>query len=472
MSVQLHQPAHAADVLRWPVIGRALRWRWTRLIFQSALFALALLMVYDGFTGDQLAGANLATIFSWVEYRGLVLLALLLVGNLFCFACPFALLRTIAVRLSLRGRRWPRVLRTKWLSIASLALIFWLYEWVDLWATPWLTAVIILLYFAFSFLLEALFRESPFCKWLCPLGAFNFTYATTSPLMIQAVSAKVCHDCIGKECIRGSSAVAGCGTDLFVPAIRTNMDCTFCLDCVRACPYDNVALRRVAPFSQLVQPRLAAGWDRATLLVALAFMGFTNAFGMVPPAAALDRWLQGLGVPGEGLRLLALFALATILLPAVLVWGLGNLSAAISGNRHQAQQTAARYAPAFVPMGVGVWVAHYGFHFAIGALTVVPAAQAFLLDHSVQIARTPNWSMGPILPTDWIFPLQVAALAIGFLAGVGVLARAGLRSQPEPIRALAEILPWAIALALLAVAGLWVFNLPMQPRGGPVGGFR
>ncbi len=470
MRAELHFPPDASDVLRWRWVGTALRWRWSRLAAQTVLLLIALLMVYDGFTGDPIAAANLSTILSWVEYRGLVLLGLLLVGNLFCFACPFALLRTIGVRLSVNRRRWPRALRTKWLSIGALVLIFWLYEWVDLWATPWLTACLILVYFGLSFALEALFRESPFCKWLCPLGAFNFTYSTVSPLMIQPRSAHICHTCPGKECVRGSANVAGCGTELYVPAIRTNMDCTFCLDCVRACPYDNVALRVSGGPRQLLQGRLAAGWDRATLLVSLALMGFANAFGMVPPAAALDGWLASIGVPGEGLRLLLLFGLVTLALPAALVWLLATLSSHLSGGGDDARQHAARYAPAFVPMGAGIWLAHYGFHFAIGALTLVPALQAFIGDHGWGLAGSPNWALGPILPIEWIFPLQVVVTVSGFLAAMAVLARAGLQGNREPMRALVEVLPWAVALVLLAVAGLWVFNLPMQPRGGPLGG--
>lgn len=466
----LRPPPATRDVLRWPWIGRALRWRWGRLAAQVALLLVALMMVYDGFTGDPIAAANLSTIVSWVEYRGLILLALLVAGNLFCFACPFALLRTIAVRLSVGGRRWPRPLRTKWLSVGALALIFWLYEWLDLWATPWLTAWLILVYFGLSFALEALFRESPFCRWVCPLGAFNFTYSTLSPLRIQARSARVCRSCPGKECVRGGANIAGCGTELYVPAMRTNMDCVLCLDCVRACPYDNIALGPSGGPRQLLHGRLAAGWDRATLLASLAFMGFANAFGMVPPGAALDNWLASVGVAGEGLRLLLMFGLVTVALPAALLWLLATVSSRLSESGEAGRRHAARYAPAFVPIGAGIWLAHYGFHFAIGALTLVPAMQAFMRDHGLTFAGPPNWALGPILPVEWMFPLQVAAIVIGFLAAIAVLARASMQERREPIRALVEILPWAVALALLAVASLWVFSLPMQPRGGPLGG--
>lgn len=78
------------DLLRLPWVGRWLRSRYGRLALQVSLLLLALLFIYDGLTGRPLAAQNLATVGVWVHYRGLVILALLLVGNLFCMACPFA----------------------------------------------------------------------------------------------------------------------------------------------------------------------------------------------------------------------------------------------------------------------------------------------------------------------------------------------------------------------------------------------
>ena len=183
-SSPLYRPAPRFDLLHVPGLGRLLRWRWGRLLLQIPLLGVAALILYDGFTGPPLAAENIATVAAWVHYRGLVVLALLLAGNLFCMGCPFTIPRTLARRLSRKGRRWPRALRNKWLAIALLFLLFWLYEWLDLWASPWLTAWVAVGYFVAAFVLEAVFTESPFCKYLCPLGSFNFAASTVSPLQI------------------------------------------------------------------------------------------------------------------------------------------------------------------------------------------------------------------------------------------------------------------------------------------------
>ena len=60
---------------------------------QAPVLLLSALIIFDGLLGPQLAPKNLATVGVWLHYRGLVVLALLVAGNLFCMACPFMLPR-------------------------------------------------------------------------------------------------------------------------------------------------------------------------------------------------------------------------------------------------------------------------------------------------------------------------------------------------------------------------------------------
>src|SRR6266487_2132080 len=87
------------DLLRLPLVGRFVRWRHARLTLQMPLFALAVVLVLHGLFGPELAPKNLATLLTWVHYRGLLVLVLLVAGNFFCLACPFLLPRELARRL-------------------------------------------------------------------------------------------------------------------------------------------------------------------------------------------------------------------------------------------------------------------------------------------------------------------------------------------------------------------------------------
>ncbi len=463
-------PRH--DLLRVPLLGRLLRARRGRLLLQLPLLLIALLLVYDGLTGPPLAAQNLATVTTWVHYRGLVLPALLLVGNLFCMGCPFTLPRTLALRLSGRGRRWPRALRNKWLAVAAFVGFLFLYEWLDLWAGPRLTAAVIIGYFIGAFVLEALFAESPFCKYICPLGTFNFISSTLSPTQITVRDRDVCRACPGKECVNGSPRALGCGTELFPPTLRSNLDCVFCLDCARACPYDNVALAARLPGAELTATAWPRRWDVSFLALVFAFAALGNAFGMVPPFYDLQAWLAGaLGTANDGILLAITFATLMVLLPALAGLGAAWLSRVLAGRvaselaGEPLRVTFSRFAPAVVPLAVAIWLAHYSFHFAAGALGIVPVFQSFLLDHGLGLLGAPAWSLGPLLPGGWLLPLQTAVVLLGFGASLWVGTRIGNRDVADPVAARAALLPWLLLWLVLAAAALATFNLPMEMRG-------
>ncbi|HRF99374.1 MAG TPA: hypothetical protein PLZ51_29375, partial [Aggregatilineales bacterium] len=95
------------DLLQLPFFKQMARWRYGRLMLQIPFLLIALLLVYDGFTGSQHAPENLATVGIWVHYRGILILSLIVMGNIFCMGCPFTLPRTLAKRLSRSGKRFP-----------------------------------------------------------------------------------------------------------------------------------------------------------------------------------------------------------------------------------------------------------------------------------------------------------------------------------------------------------------------------
>ena len=57
------------------------------------MFLLAAAVVADGLLGPQVGPLNLAGVLPWTYWRGLGVVVLLAVGNLFCMACPLTLPR-------------------------------------------------------------------------------------------------------------------------------------------------------------------------------------------------------------------------------------------------------------------------------------------------------------------------------------------------------------------------------------------
>ena len=144
------------DLLRVPVIGPILHYRYFRRMVQSAMLLLAAVVVADGFWGPQIGPLNLAGTLPWTYWRGFAVIGLLAAGNLFCMACPFTLPRDVARRFFLPHDRWPKQLRSKWIAVCLLAIYFWSYEVFSLWNSPWLTAWIIAGYFVTALVVDSL----------------------------------------------------------------------------------------------------------------------------------------------------------------------------------------------------------------------------------------------------------------------------------------------------------------------------
>ena len=77
-----------SDLLAWPVVGAVLRWRHLRTATRTVLLLVAAALVAHGLFGPEMAPKNLATLLTWVHYRGLLVVALLAAGNFFCLLPP------------------------------------------------------------------------------------------------------------------------------------------------------------------------------------------------------------------------------------------------------------------------------------------------------------------------------------------------------------------------------------------------
>lgn len=512
------------DLLRLPGLRRLLRWKYGRLVFQLPLLALAVFVVIDGLTGRQVAPRNVATTSVWLHYRGLVVIALALFGNAFCSACPLMLTRGLTRRVERwlpRKLTWPRALRNKWTVIVLLVGFFLAYEAFDLWASPWLTAWLAIGYFVAALAVDAAFPAGTFCRYLCPLGNFNFALASLSPTQIAAVDPDVCRACAHKPCLHGRDTFAaapaspqaafvplaevvrpngtghfpGCETDLFVPTITSNMDCTYCFNCVRACPYDNVALRVRAPGRELARAPWARRGRLAVLAMGtlLAYWGVMNALAMTSPFFRFaERLADLLGTRNEIVLLATLYVVVTLVgvtttvvtamaadaVGAAVARRIGavaeageadGVGAAARAREHGAtSKLGARAAASFqrwgyvvLALGFGFWAAHYLFHFLTGALAIVPVFQHFFEVRGAAV--DPNWRLAQMVPSRWLFPIQAMLTAAYAILAAVTAGRIGVRDYGRA----GVVAMWPMVLYVLGFVALQLLILaqPMEMRG-------
>lgn len=484
------------DLFRLPGLRRFVRWKYARLVFQLPLLLLAVFAVVDGFTGRQLAPRNIATTSVWLHYRGLVVIALALIGNAFCAACPLMLTRGLTRRLERllpAKAAWPSGLKNKYLVTVLLVAFFFSYEYFDLWASPWLTAWLIVGYFGGALAIDTFFPAGTFCRYICPLGNFNFAFASASPSQITAVDHDMCRRCEHKPCLHGRETYAdepsarqregpaafiplseisnsngegffpGCETDLFVPTIQSNMDCTSCFNCVRACPYDNVALTARSPAWEWTRSPWSTRGRIAVMLmgVLLAYWGLLNAGAMVGPYFSTAEWVaSALGTRSEAL-VLGVFFLAASLLGVLVTGGVALTADRLGGSSGGFSSALMRWGYVTVALGFGFWGAHYLFHFLTGALSIVPVFEQFLAAWGVNVS--PNWRMSQFVPSRWLFPITAGVTSVYTLLAAYVAMRIALRDFGR--RGVLAMWPMLVYVLVFGGFSLMLLAQPMEMRG-------
>jgi ferredoxin len=417
----------------------------------------AVAVVADGFFGPQVAPLNLAGVLPWTYWRAFAVIALLFAGNLFCMGCPFTLARDLVRRFVTPRFQWPRQLRSKWIAVALLAAYLWAYEAFRLWDRPRATAWIIAGYFLTAIVVDVSFKGASFCKYICPIGQFHFVNALISPLEVKVREPAICTTCSTHDCVRGNELRRGCELNLFQPAKLGNFDCTFCLDCVAACPSGNVGILRVIPGESLLEERRASGvgklnqrFDIAALALILVFGAFINAAGMTDPVM---MWMHRLHAPFF-VFITVLYLTGLFAVPAMLAMVCGWLCKLWAGSASSVRALICAFALAMVPLGFAMWIAHFASHLISGWDTLAePVARILSI-------ASPNSSH------PWIsaIPVQLVLLDLGLLLTLYTAWRLANRVAPGR-SAFGAMSPWALLAGALYCAGVWIVFQPMQMRG-------
>ena len=244
------------------------------------------------------------------------------------------------------------------------------------------------------------------------------------------------------------------------------------MDCIRACPHDNIGVVTVVPGADLARDPARSGvgrfskrTDLAVMVVVVVFAAFLNAAEMIGPVLELEhRVAARLGLAGPMAVVTGETLLGVLVAPAVAVAAAAAASRWLSGAGEGVLATARRFAYALVPLGLGMWLAHFSFHFFTSAGTLAPALQRFACDLGFSGFGRPAWAACSAGKAgNWLLVVQILFLDLGLLGSLHAAYRIARRDQPRAaMRALA---PWAALALLLFAAGIWILFQPMQMRG-------
>jgi cytochrome c oxidase assembly factor CtaG/polyferredoxin len=469
---KIHAASQPLDLLRVPAIGTLLRARYGRQSLQAISLLLMCVVIADGFVGHPMTAMNLAGVLPWNVLRALGVLALLFVGNLFCMACPFTLPRELGRRFGWARLRWPQWLRVKWIGIGLMLAFFCGYERFALWNNPARTAWLLVAYVGAAFLVDTFFRGASFCKYVCPIGQFNFVGSLISPTTLQVRSASTCNTCVTRDCIRGNTQQRGCELELYLPEKHSNADCTLCMDCVKACPHDNIGIvtRSMTQDALGSEPtsslgRLHRRMDVAAAALVLVLAGFANAAAMVGPGG------EFLAAAGRRVPWLAtgLGSFAGVVVAALVAMGVVWLVSQAGRGESSQREAFGRGALALVPLGMGMWAAHLLFHLLMAAPASLPLVQQTGLDFGLRSLGVPHWGAGAnVLQANGLLQLQLLFLDGGLLLSLYMVWRTVVGARVA--RRLLTIAPLALLTVALYAFGFWVLLQPMQMRGVMMGG--
>jgi Fe-S-cluster-containing hydrogenase component 2 len=378
-----------------------------------------------------------------------------------------------------------------------MSIFFWAYEQLALWDSPRETAFLLLAYILGALVIDSIFEGASFCKYVCPIGQFNFVSSMVSPLELGAKNLNVCASCQTRDCIRGNETQRGCELELYIPQKVGNLDCTLCMDCVKACPHDNIAITAQTPVRDLLRDpirsslrRLSSRIDVATLILVVIFSSLLSAAVMIAPVGDLLQRIQELHpILGSNLvTLAASFALSAALL--LLAAGIAKAMQLFS-TEQSVRVVFCRFSLALLPLGIAMWAAHLMFHVTITVPSILPALQHATADlhgmlhrgaghvaNSMAIMSQSAMAMMPGMSQSSmalkltqgfdgtsLLSVQVLIMDVGLLFSLYVGWRL-VREMTSSVRSMAAMLSvWCVSNALLYAVCVWVLTQPMEMRG-------
>ncbi len=238
--------------------------------------------------------------------------------------------------------RWPKFLRNIWLQNISFLLLA-LFSTLVL-TSPKLTSVILAAMLFAAMGLSMVFERRSFCRYLCPVGGFVGIYSQTAPIELRVKDKRVCATCEGKPCYNGSASGYGCPWDVFPPGLSKNTECGLCLECLRTCPHDNIAVN-LRPFSaDLARP--SARLDEAFKAFIMLGSAMIYAGILLGPWGAVKDAAYHVGTGTWYLYAGAFLAVIFVILPVPFAF-----CAFGSGNRHTFKKRFSTLSTALIPLG-------------------------------------------------------------------------------------------------------------------------
>jgi polyferredoxin len=437
------------ELTRSPFMKTALKSRYPQLAVFIVMLVGYIFAILAGLVGTPVGSHSFSIVFVWIAWWAiLILVAVPFFGRGWCAVCPIPLpgewLQRGAVlappdkKPKWLNRRWPRAFRNIWLQNISFLLLA-LFSSVLL-TTPNITGGVLAAMLFAAIGLSIVFERRSFCRYLCPVGGFIGLYSQTAPLALRIKDKKVCAACEGKPCYNGSAEGYGCPWDVFPGGLTKNTYCGLCMECVRTCPFDNIAVNARRFSEDLARPsgRMDEAFKSFIMLgPAMIYAGvLLGPWGMLKDAAyhvGTSSWL---------LYATAFLSIIFLVMPSVF---------ALCVTRFETlnifKKRFATLSTALVPLGLMFWVA-FSLSFVLTNASYIIASVSDPLGLGWNLFGTANVAWQPVL-TFILAPGQTLAL-------VGGLIWSGRTAQKAAKEVAVSPVPVIIYCFIVTLVMLWL----------------
>ena len=401
------------ELTRKPFIKNALKSRYPQLAVFIVMLVGYIFAILAGLVGTPVGSYNFSIVFVWIAWWAiLILVAVPFFGRGWCAVCPIplpgewlqrgAILSPPDKKPKWLNLRWPKFLRNIWLQNISFLLLA-LFSSVLL-TTPNITGIVLAAMLFAAIGLSTIFERRSFCRYLCPVGGFIGLYSQTAPIELRIKDKQVCVTCDGKPCYNGSQTGYGCPWDIFPGGLTKNTYCGLCMECLRTCPHDNIAIN-LRPFSaDLAKPstRIDEAFKAFIMLGSAMIYGavLLGPWGMFKDAA------YSVGTSAWFIYASIFLAIIFVILPGLFTLGILHSKSVLP-----LKQRFASLATALIPLGLMFWVA-FSLSFVLTNASYIIAALSDPLGLGWNLFGTANAVWQPML-TSILAPAQTLALVGG-----------------------------------------------------------
>ena len=403
------------ELTRNASIKNALISRYPQLAVSVVMLMGYIFAILAGLVGTPVGSHNFSIVFVWIAWWAiLILVAVPFFGRGWCAVCPIplpgewlqrgAVLNPPDKKPKWFNLRWPKAFRNIWLQNISFLLLA-LFSSVLL-TTPNITGIVLagMLFAAIG--LSTVFERRAFCRYLCPVGGFIGLYSQTAPIELRIKDKQVCATCEGKPCYNGSTNGYGCPWDVFPGGLTKNTYCGLCMECLRTCPHDNIAVN-MRPFSaDLAKP--STRMDEAFKAFIMLGSAMIYAGVLLGPWGVLKDAAYNVGTSAWFIYAAVFLSIIFLVMPSFFALCVTRFE-----DLNIFKKRFATLSSALIPLGLMFWVA-FSLSFVLTNASYILASLSDPLGLGWNLFGTAQTTWQPML-TSILAPGQTLALVGGLI---------------------------------------------------------